>query len=101
MKPRKRDRAKRQQIADILADRPSSEVAEFAAYSRSTRSVSTRGKSPPVWIIDIEAALNAPDDAKRIPLSSAAAQTSLDAGLSKYGDPLRALEPAERRTAAR
>ncbi len=57
-------------------------------------------RTPPVWIIDIDAALNAPDDARNIPGSARPLKRLLDAGLSRYEpDPIAALERAERKRA--
>ena len=51
----------------MLQDRPWREVAEFCSYSCQVDSLSLLPwEYPPGWIRNIEAALSAPEDAKRI-----------------------------------
>ena len=98
---RKRCRAKREQIDSMLTDRPWREVAEFAAYSCQVDALNLKPwEWPPVWVDDIDAALNAPDDAKRIRSAALLLRRMQQCGVSRWHpDPVAACEAFERRTA--
>jgi hypothetical protein len=56
------------QIDSMLIDRPWETVGKFASYHAQTRLLHPDPwEYPPIWISDIDAALNAPDDPRHIP----------------------------------
>lgn len=90
-------RARSHQLDAMLAEgRPWEKVAGFAAYSQQVARLKLQPwEFPPVWITDIDAALNVRDDARHIPGSARLLQKMLAHGISRFEpDPLAALERA-------
>ena len=83
----------------MLSSRPWERVGRFAAGCAQSRALHLQPwETPPLGIRDIEAALNAPEDAKRIGDAARLLQKLLRLGLSKFEpDPLQAIAAAEQR----
>jgi len=99
---RKRGPAHRIQIDNMLRREPWESVGRFAAYSCQCNSLNLAPwETPPIWIDDIGAALNAPEDGKRIRCAALLLQRMLALGISQYHpSPLAAIEKmAENQTA--
>jgi hypothetical protein len=87
-----------QQITAMLFDRPFERVGRFAAFSCQMDSLHLQPwETPPVWIRgDIEAALHAPNDARRVRDAARLLQRMLALGISRYEpSPMKAIEQAE------
>lgn len=96
---RKESPARRRQVDSFLSSRPWERVGRFCTFSCQMDALHLDPwETPPVWIRDIDAALNAPDDARHIPGSARLLQRMLALGLSRYEPtPLQAMEQAEQR----
>jgi hypothetical protein len=91
------------QIFDMLSSRPWERVGRFCAFSCQMDSLHLDPwEYPPLWVRDIDAALNAPDDARRVRDAARLLQRMLALGLSRYEpSPMKAIEQAEQRQAAK
>ena len=90
--------AVREQVEQKLADEPWFDVATFAAYGCQCDALHLKPwQSPPVWITDLVADLNAGDDGVLGRYQGARLlRRMLDAGISRYEpDPLGALKQAK------
>ena len=98
---RKREPAHRTQIDNMLRREPWESVGRFAAYSCQCDSLNLAPwETPPIWIDDIGAALNAPEDGKCIRSAALLLQRMLALRISQYHpSPLAAIEMAENKTA--
>lgn len=96
---RTEDAGRARQIDGMLADgRAWSEVAKFASYCAQADALHLQPwEFPPVWINDLDQALNAtPDDARHIRNAALLLQRMLAAGISRWHpDPVAACEAAE------
>lgn len=98
-----RGRGRRRQIDEKLKVEKWARVGRFAAYSCQIDSLHLEPwEWPPIWIRDVDAAMTAPDDARRIGDAARLLQRMLALGLSRYEpSPMAAISAAEHRQAAR
>jgi hypothetical protein len=89
--------ARSRQLDAKLQAEPWERVARFAAYSVQIDALRLEPwETPPVRIRDIDAALSAPDDARRVRDAARLLQRMLALNISRYEpDPLRAIAEAE------
>jgi hypothetical protein len=85
----------------MLASWPFETVGRFAAGCAQSKALHVQPwETLPLWIGDIEAGLNAPDDARRTREAAELLQRLLRADLSRFEpDPIGALERVERQAA--
>jgi hypothetical protein len=85
------------QIDAKLKDEKWARVGRFASYCSQTTTLRLEPwETPPIWIRDIDAALHAPDDARRVRDAARLLQKMLALGISRYEpSPMKAIERAE------
>jgi hypothetical protein len=95
--------ARAKQIDSMLTSQPWESVGRFAAGCAQSRALRVLPwETLPMWVGDIDAALNAPDDARRTREAAELLQRLLRADLSRFEpSPLAALAEAEQRQAAK
>jgi hypothetical protein len=91
------EKGRRQQVDAMLTERPWARVGRFAAYCSQTTTLRLEPwEWPPLWIREIDAALHAPDDARRIGDAARLLQRMLALNISRYEpSPRKAIEQAE------
>lgn len=99
---RAESQGRRQQIDAKLRDEKWARVGKFASYAQQTITLHLEPwEWPPIWIRDVEAALHAPDDARRIGDAARLMRRMQALGISRYEpSPLTAIEQAEAKAKA-